>query len=451
MLALQKAEFPLRDIDFGLYRVINLVHMRSSYNQLDFRYYLTYFETAMDLRNSAFIHTIFIFLCVGSAYNRTRKITAVEDNDLSAPIFFDSKQFITTNGYPLEIHSVVTEDGYIVNLFRIPRKGHPVLLVHGIGDSSDSWLILGPTNSLAFQLYDVGFDVWLYNARGNKYSKRHTRSLPRKQYWNFSYEEMGSRDLPATIEYILLNSSRPKLDYVGFSQGTTIFFVMASMRPEYNEKINHAVLLAPVAWVSNLKYPFIDILTQNLQQLAFIANRLGMYEIFANSPLLNLYHARVCNETNPARLLCDAEYYVSFGLKDINNLMPSKIPVIASHIPAGTSTKTFVHFMQGYGSKKFQRYNYYSLKENDMVYGSSKPPDYNVSSASAPISLFVSESDWYSQIDDVKTLKRKLPNVINYIVLNKSLEFTHLEFTYGARVKNLINDPVVSLLMFYNK
>ncbi|XP_026322442.1 lipase 3-like [Hyposmocoma kahamanoa] len=405
----------------------------------------------MDLRISIFIHTIFIFLSINSAHNKRREIKTAENNDLSASIFFDSKQLISTNGYPTETHSVVTEDGYIVNLFRIPQKGQPVLLVHGIGDSSDSWLILGPPNSLAFLLYDVGFDVWVYNARGNKYSLRHTRSLPRKQYWNFSYEEMGSRDLPATIDYILLNSSRPKLDYVGFSQGTTIFFVMASMRPEYNKKINHAVLLAPVAWVSNLKYPFIDILTQNLRQLTIAASRLGIYNLFPNSPLLNLYHAQVCNKTNPARVLCDAEYYISYGLKDINNLPPSKIPVIASHIPAGTSTKTFLHFMQGYASKNFQRYNYYSLEENDMVYGSSKPPVYNVSSVSAPISLFVSESDWYSQIEDVKILRRKLPNVMNCIVFNKTLEFTHLEFIYGSRVKTLVNDPVVSLLKFYNK
>lgn len=276
-------------------------------------------------------------------------------------------------------------------------------------------------------------------------------NLPSKQYWNFSYEEMGSRDLPATIDYILLNSSRSKLDYVGFSQGTTMFFVMASMQPKYNEKINHAVLLAPVAWVSNLKYPFIDILTQNLQQLALVADRLGIYNLFPNSPLLNLYHAQVCNETSPARVLCDVEYYISYGLRDIKNLLPSKIPAIASHIPAGTSTKNFVHFMQGYASKKFQRYNYYDLEENDNVYGSPKPPVYNVSSTSAPISLFVSESDWYSRIEDVKILRRKLPNVMNYIVFNKTLEFTHLEFIYGARVKNLINDPVVSLLMTYNK
>lgn len=408
----------------------------------------------MDLRNSTFIHTIFIFLCIGSAHNKRRKIKRFGNNDLSDASSYtnlDSKQLITTNGYPLETHPVVTEDGYIVTLFRIPRRGPPVLLVHGIGDSSDSWLILGPLDSLAFNLYDVGFDVWLYNARGNKYSKEHTMSLPRKQYWNFSYEEMGSRDLPATIDYILLNTSQSKLSYVGFSQGTTIFFVMASMRPEYNSKINHAVLLAPVAWVSHLKSPFIDALTQNLKQLAFLADQLGLYELFPHSPLLNLYHANVCNKTSPARVLCDTEYYITYGLRDLNNLLPSKIPAIASHIPAGTSTKNFVHFLQGYVSKEFQRYNYYGIDENDVVYGSSKPPIYDISSVSSPISLFVSESDWYSRIEDVKTLKSKLPNIVNYIVLNKTLEFTHLEYIYGARVKHLINDPIVSLLIYINK
>lgn len=405
----------------------------------------------MDFRNSTLIHSVFIFLCIGSVHNKRRKFKTTH-NDISDNnvIRLNSPQLLAKYSYSSERHSVTTRDGYIVNLFRIPRKGPPVLLIHGIGDSSDSWLVLGPTESMAYLLANAGFDVWLYNARGNKYSKAHTRNITTKQYWNFSYEEMGSQDLPATIDYILHTTSRTKLSYVGFSQGTTIFFVMCSMRPEYNTKINHAILLAPVAWVNNLQYPFIDVLANNLEQLSSLAERLGLYELFANNEELNTFHSIVCNDSSPVKVLCDTEYYISYGLRDTRSLSAGKLPVIASHIPAGSSTKTFMHFIQGYASKRFQRYNYYESGKNELMYGSSRPPEYNVSLVSAPVSMFVSESDWYSSVIDVENLRRKLPNIINLVVFNKSLEFTHLEFVYGARVRTLINDPVISLLQMLN-
>ena len=40
-----------------------------------------------------------------------------------------------------------------------------------------TWLLLPPSQSLAFLLADNGFDVWVANTRGTKYSRRHI-SLP---------------------------------------------------------------------------------------------------------------------------------------------------------------------------------------------------------------------------------------------------------------------------------
>jgi lysosomal acid lipase/cholesteryl ester hydrolase len=47
----------------------------------------------------------------------------------------------------------------------------------------------------------------------------------------------GQFDLPAMIDFALLKSGQKDLHYIGHSQGTTSFFVMASLRAEMNAKI----------------------------------------------------------------------------------------------------------------------------------------------------------------------------------------------------------------------
>lgn len=53
-------------------------------------------------------------------------------------------------------------------------------------------------------LVERGYDVWLLNVRGNKYSCYH-RTLDNLSYdyWNFSFHEMGYYDLPTSIENIV--------------------------------------------------------------------------------------------------------------------------------------------------------------------------------------------------------------------------------------------------------
>lgn len=163
-----------------------------------------------------------------------------------------------------------TSDGYILKMHRMPSSPkssnvlvrRPVFLMHGLLDSSDCWTLMGPESGLAYLLADLGYDVWMGNARGNRYSRRHTQwnadgnRSDRRRFWNFSWNEIGLIDVPAMIDYVLAkNSDFQKVHYIGYSQGTTAFFAMASERPEYNEKILMMNALAPITFMSNCKSP----------------------------------------------------------------------------------------------------------------------------------------------------------------------------------------------------
>lgn len=71
----------------------------------------------------------------------------------------------------------------------------------------------------------------------------------------FSYHELGIYDLPAIIDYILNTTRHEKIIYIGHSEGTTQFFVMASEKHWYNSKISLMIGLAPAAFTGNISGP----------------------------------------------------------------------------------------------------------------------------------------------------------------------------------------------------
>ena len=59
--------------------------------------------------------------------------------------------------------------------------------------------------SPAYIAVDAGYDVWLGNNRGNPYSRDHEELDPfldKREFWDFSFYEMGKYDVPTNIEFI---------------------------------------------------------------------------------------------------------------------------------------------------------------------------------------------------------------------------------------------------------
>ena len=116
-----------------------------------------------------------------------------------------SKQIAEAIGLQMETHEVVTKDGYVLTMFRVFKdstsdtENKPVIFFqHGLSDTADSMMI-NKELSPVYYLIQAGYDVWLGNNRGNKYSQRHLELDPWKdsKFWSYSFQEMGQYDTRA--------------------------------------------------------------------------------------------------------------------------------------------------------------------------------------------------------------------------------------------------------------
>ncbi|KDR18742.1 hypothetical protein L798_07396, partial [Zootermopsis nevadensis] len=364
-------------------------------------------------------------------------------------------QLVSKYGYPVESHTVLTSDGYFLTLHRIPHGRHnatvysgAVIVQHGVLSSSADWVILGPDKALGYVLADAGYDVWLGNARGNTYSRRHVKlTTGTEQFWDFSWHEMGVYDLPAVVDYIVNTTGEQRLFYVGHSMGTTMFYAFLSERPQYNGKIRAMFSLAPVAFSSHMTNPLrAFILTRGLEAFYVGHRNLGVMNVLSNSDPFVEIGRRACRDKSFAKAVCGNILLVLGGLGS-SQINASDIPTILGHTPAGTSTKTFLHFAQLVKSGRFCQFDY-GPDGNSRLYGDVKPPAYKLDNLKAPISLHYSDHDSLASHTDVLLLHKQLPNPIGYFRVPLR-EFNHLDFLWGKDVRTLVYDYILELMSKY--
>ncbi|XP_053607252.1 lipase 1-like [Plodia interpunctella] len=389
---------------------------------------------------------------------RTGEYAGRYSDNIIEDALLDVPGLVAKYGYPIEVHTVTTPDGYILEVHRIPHgrdqnntpdPNKPVVfLFHGLISSSADYIVLGPGNALAYILAEAGYDVWLGNARGNFYSRRHVSLSPsfgraNVDFWKFSWDEIGDIDLPAMIDYIIEETGQPKMHYIGHSQGCTSFLVLNALRPEYSEKFISFQALSPGAFFiynDNLFYR-LSILEGVLEETAYA---IGLGEVLGSRQFFTWFGTNVCTQGPALGFICDS-------LLNLNNpdyYNSTMTPLFFGHAPAGSSVRQVMHYAQGLNTHKFRRYNDIPIR-NIERYGRPTPPEYDLNRVTVPTHLYYSYSDDIAHYLDVEHLADNLPNVIDRIIMER-FSFTHFDFIWGIDVKEQLYDKLLEIMLSYH-
>ncbi|KAL6238054.1 hypothetical protein BDW75DRAFT_202461 [Aspergillus navahoensis] len=367
----------------------------------------------------------------------------------------DFAEICSIYGYEAEEHIVQTGDGYLLGLHRLAnRKGEEsqtvnqgkgsvrkkvVYLHHGLMMCSEVWVCLtDEERCLPFQLVERGYDVWLGNNRGNKYSKKSTRHSPlSNEFWDFSIDQFAFHDIPDSINYILDLTGQPSLSYIGFSQGTAQAFATLSIHPQLNQKIDVFVALAPAMAPARISNPVVDSLMKASPNFLFLL--FGRRSILSSTTMWQtiLYPPIFMR-------IIDTSLSFLFNWKCKNISHDQKLAGYL-HLFSFTSTKSVVHWFQIIRNRNFQFYDDeiyapFSIVASERFY---KPVKYPTKNIKTPIVLLYGGSD---SLVDIDVMQKELPRGTTAKIIPK---YEHLDFLWASDVSELVFGHVFEALDQY--
>uniref|UniRef100_A0A8C3PF72 Lipase n=1 Tax=Chrysemys picta bellii TaxID=8478 RepID=A0A8C3PF72_CHRPI len=332
-------------------------------------------------------------------------------------------EIIQYRGYPSEEYDVVTADGYILSVNRIPHgkvnadnagKIYPVVfLQHGLLADGSSWIINLATNSLGFILADAGYDVWIGNSRGNTWSRRHVNlSVHQEEFWKTGQE---------------------KLYYVGHSEGTTTAFITFSTMPQLAQRIKMYFALAPVA---TLKYAQ-SLLTKLALLPDAVIKVFGTKEFIRQNFFADLFAAEFCSQGMLSEF-CGNLMFELCGFNEKNlNMVRLNLQLFLRYFLQNRFILEIV-----IKSGKLKAYDW-GIPSNKVHYDQDTPPIYNVTDMQVPTAMWSGGNDWLADPIDVDLL---LPQVTNLVYHKVIPDWNHLDFIWGLNAPERMYNEILDLM-----
>ncbi|KAL2320283.1 hypothetical protein Fmac_029252 [Flemingia macrophylla] len=368
------------------------------------------------------------------------------------PVYGICASSVIVHGYKCQEHEVTTNDGYILSLQRIPEgrgsgrsntRKPPVIIQHGVLVDGMTWLLNPPEQDLPLILADSGFDVWISNTRGTRYSRRHISLDPSSPaFWNWSWDELVSYDLPAVFDYVFSQTGH-KINYVGHSLGTLIALASFSEGKLINQ-LKSAALLSPIAYLSHMHTALGVIAAKSF--VGEITTLFGLAEFNPKGLRVEAFLKSLCD--HPGIDCYDLLEAITGKNCCLNS---STVDLFLMNEPQSTSTKNMVHLAQTVRHGVLAKYNYVRPDYNIMHYGEIFPPIYNLSNIPRDLPLFISYGgrDALSDVRDVE----KLLDILKFHDEDKRSvqfieEYAHADYIMGFNAKDWVYNNVVS---FFNR
>ncbi|KAI7581211.1 alpha/beta-hydrolase, partial [Hortaea werneckii] len=314
-----------------------------------------------------------------------------------------------------------------------------VYLHHGLLMNSEVWVCLTDRERcLPFVLVEQGYDVWLGNNRGNKYSKKSVHSKPTEaRFWDFSMDQFAFHDIPDSINYILETTRQSNLSYIGFSQGTAQAFATLSIHPTLNEKVNLFIALAPAMAPPGLASGTVASLCKSNPEVLFLA--FGRRAILGSATMWQalLY---------PAIFTWFIDKSLAFLFNwQTRNISPHQKLAAYPHLYSFTSTKCVVHWFQIIRNGTFQMFDDetttpFAVGNSSKYYKVAKFPTRNIKT---PIHLIYGGSD---SLVDIKLMLKELPR---HTVARGIQKYEHLDLLWASDVNRLVFPHVLEALEMY--
>ncbi|KAG2411029.1 Triacylglycerol lipase [Vigna angularis] len=408
---------------------------------------------------------------------------------------------ITELGYPYEAIRVITADGYVLLLERIPRRDarKVVYLQHGIFDSSmgydigityrteelfcldftlpplfctrfppsESWISNGVVGSPAFAAYDQGFDVFLGNIRGLVSREHVNKNISSREYWKYSINEYGTKDIPALIEKIHqvkmaeLRLSKPdieeesnddqlyKLCAICHSLGgaAMLMYVVTRRLKSKPHRLSRLVLLSPAGFhhdssvlfsaVEHVLF-FLGPILSRIFPAFYVPTR--FFRMLVNKLARDLQHLPAVGG-----LVQTLVAYVAGG--DSSNWVGVLgLPHYNMNDMPGVSFGVALHLAQMKRTRRFRMFDYGSAY-NMKIYGSLEPLDLgeHYGLIDIPVDLVAGQRDTVIRSSMVKR-HYKLMKDAGVDVSYNEFEYAHLDFTFSHR-EELLSYVMSSLLL----
>ncbi|TKY46396.1 Triacylglycerol lipase 2 [Spatholobus suberectus] len=402
---------------------------------------------------SGFVALTLCFLVLASvprqAQASSRGFYGIKDVAAEPPVDGLCASSVTIHGYKCQELEVTTKDGYIISLQRIPQgraeisgrrtEKQPVILQHGVLVDGMTWLLNPPEQNLPLILADYGFDVWIANARGTRYSRRHTSLDPSSPaYWNWSWDEMVTYDLPSIFDYVS-NHTGQKINYVGHSLGTLVALASFSEGKLVNQ-LKSAALLSPVAYLSHMKTA-VGVVAAN-SFVGEIITLIGMAEFDPKGlPVVNFIQS-LCLHSG-----VDCTDLLTAITGDNCCLNSSTVNLFMMNEPQPTSTKNMVHLSQTVRLGVLTKFNYERPEYNIMNYGEVFPPIYNLSNIPHNLPLFISYGgkDALSDVIDVRNMLDHFKfHDVDKLSVQFIEDYAHADFVMGVNAKDVVYNAVTA-------